>query len=60
MIAAHPERASATAVTAFLNDLSVFVNNFNSRDGRNARNVPFIVEKWGYHKEDIEVRGQLA
>lgn len=57
MIAAHPERASTTAVTTFLTGLSVFVNDFNSDDSRKSKNVPFIVEKWGYQTEDVEVCG---
>lgn len=55
LIAAHPERASADAVAAFLNGLTGYVTAFNSEESRTNKNVPFIVEKFGYPREDIEV-----
>jgi len=53
-IAAHPERASAPAVEGFLLGLTEYVREFDSRRSRAEKNVPFIQEKFGYPKEDIE------
>jgi hypothetical protein len=55
LIAAHPERASSEAVTAFLTGLTEFVREFDSEGSRENLNVPFIEAKFGYPKEDIKV-----
>jgi len=55
LIAAHPERASIIPLKEFLTTLTTFVTKFNSEESRGTRNVAFIVEKFGYPKEDIEV-----
>jgi hypothetical protein len=55
LIAAHPERASSEAVTAFLTGLSEFVREFDSEESRENLNVPFIEAKFGYPEEDIKV-----
>ncbi|KAF8150659.1 hypothetical protein B0H34DRAFT_665420 [Crassisporium funariophilum] len=54
LIAAHPDRASPDAVTAFLTGLTKFVTSFDSTESRAEKNVPFIEAKFGYPKEDIE------
>ncbi|KAF9565413.1 periplasmic binding protein-like II [Agrocybe pediades] len=54
LIAAHPERASSEAVSSFLTGLTAYVNAFNSEESRKTANVPFIEQKFGYPKEDIE------
>lgn len=55
LIAAHPERAETNILTPFLDGLSSYVNAFNSEESRKNANVPFIEQKFGYPKEDIEV-----
>jgi hypothetical protein len=55
LIAAHPERTSPEAVTAFLTRLSTFVRAFDSEESRVQKNVDFIKENFGYPAEDIEV-----
>ncbi|KJA26243.1 hypothetical protein HYPSUDRAFT_213291 [Hypholoma sublateritium FD-334 SS-4] len=54
LIAAHPERAAPADVSGFLNGLTTYVTAFDSEEARATKNVPFIVEKFGYPKEDIE------
>ncbi|KIK10191.1 hypothetical protein K443DRAFT_81656 [Laccaria amethystina LaAM-08-1] len=54
LIAAHPERTSPEAVTAFLTRLSTFVRAFDSEESRVQKNVDFIKENFGYPAEDIE------
>ena len=54
LIAAHPERASSGAITAFLTGLTEFVQEFDSEESREKLNVPFIEAKFGYPKEDIK------
>ncbi|KAF4614031.1 hypothetical protein D9613_007657 [Agrocybe pediades] len=54
LIAAHPERANSEAVSSFLTGLTAYVNAFNSEESRKTANVPFIEQKFGYPKEDIE------
>ncbi|KAJ3515487.1 hypothetical protein NLJ89_g1719 [Agrocybe chaxingu] len=54
LIAAHPERARAEAVRAFLDGLTGYVNDFDSEECRVAKNVAFIEDKFGYPKEDIQ------
>lgn len=54
LIAAHPERTSPEAVTAFLTELSTFVRAFDSEESRVQKNVDFIKENFGYPAEDIE------
>jgi len=54
LIAAHPERATAVPVTAFLTTLTKYVTEFNSDESRAKKNIPFIVKKFGYPEEDIE------
>ncbi|KIM40517.1 hypothetical protein M413DRAFT_163102 [Hebeloma cylindrosporum] len=53
LIAAHPERASSVAITAFLAVLTEYVRAFDSEESREKLNVPFIEAKFGYPKEDI-------
>ncbi|KAF9533858.1 periplasmic binding protein-like II [Crepidotus variabilis] len=53
LIAAQSQ-TSAEAVTTFLSSLTKFVNDFNSEESRKTKNIPFIEEKFGYPKEDIE------
>lgn len=54
LIAAHPERASADALRAFLNTLTTYVRAFDSAEKRSGPNVEFIKEKFGYPEEDIK------
>ena len=54
LIAAHPERAQAKDLSAFLDGLTKFVNDFDSPDARATKNIPFIESKFGYQKADIE------
>ena len=56
MIAAHPTRAPAEPLRAFLDALSTFVRSFDSAEKRAKDDVEFIKEKFGYPEEDIEVR----
>ncbi|KLO08930.1 periplasmic binding protein-like II [Schizopora paradoxa] len=53
MIAAHPERASADALKAFLSGLSTYVRDFDSPDKRKEADVEFIHKAFGYPKDDI-------
>ncbi|RXW18130.1 hypothetical protein EST38_g7713 [Candolleomyces aberdarensis] len=53
LIAAHPERASAEAVTDILQRLTTFVREFDSEEKRKQDNVDFIKDKFGYPEEDI-------
>lgn len=55
LIAAHPERAGPADVSSFLSGLTTYVTAFDSEESRATKNVPFIVEKFGYPQEDIEV-----
>ena len=55
MIAAHPERASADALKAFLSGLSAYVRDFDSPTKREAEDVEFIQKAFGYPKDDIIV-----
>ena len=59
LIAAHPERTSPEAVTAFLTKLSTFARAFDSEESRVQKNVDFIKENFGYPGEDIEVGAVL-
>jgi len=54
LIAAHPERAQSKELSAFLDGLTKFVDDFNSADSRATKDVSFIESKFGYPKEDIE------
>jgi len=54
LIAAHPERASSQDVIAFLTGLTAYVQEFDSEESREKRNVPFIKDKFGYSEEDIK------
>ncbi len=55
MIAAHPTRAPADALRPFLEDLSVYVREFDSAEKRATHDVAFIKDKFGYPEEDIKV-----
>ena len=59
MIAAHPTRAPAQALSTFLEQLSGYVRAFNSPEKRAKDDVEFIKEKFGYPEEDIKVRRVL-
>ncbi|KAF8169757.1 hypothetical protein BJ912DRAFT_912578 [Pholiota molesta] len=54
LIAAHPERASTETTNAFLEGLTKYVIDFDSEKSRASKDVPFIVSKFGYPKEDVE------
>ncbi|KAL7279244.1 hypothetical protein ACG7TL_007084 [Trametes sanguinea] len=54
LIAAHPERAPASALTPFLEALSGFVRAFDAPEQRAAADVAFIKDKFGYAEEDIK------
>ncbi|THG96818.1 hypothetical protein EW026_g5080 [Hermanssonia centrifuga] len=54
MIAAHPTRAPADALRPFLEDLSVYVREFDSAEKRATHDVAFIKDKFGYPEEDIK------
>ena len=60
LIAAHPERAVPADVSSFLNSLTTYVTAFDSEESRATKNVPFIIERFGYPKEDIEVSLPIA
>ncbi|KAJ2926816.1 hypothetical protein H1R20_g10285, partial [Candolleomyces eurysporus] len=53
LIAAHPERASAEAVTDILQRLTTSVREFDSEEKRKQDDVDFIKDKFGYPEEDI-------
>ncbi|KAI9066233.1 periplasmic binding protein-like II [Trametes sanguinea] len=54
LIAAHPERAPASALTPFLEALSGYVCAFDAPEKRAADDVAFIRDKFGYPEEDIK------
>ncbi|OSD06638.1 periplasmic binding protein-like II [Trametes coccinea BRFM310] len=54
LIAAHPERAPASALTPFLEALSGHVRAFDAPEQRAAADVAFIKDKFGYAEEDIK------
>ncbi|EKM58327.1 uncharacterized protein PHACADRAFT_207160 [Phanerochaete carnosa HHB-10118-sp] len=54
MIAAHPTRAPAQALSTFLQQLSGYVRVFDSKEKREKDDVEFIREKFGYREEDIK------
>ncbi|KAF9447657.1 periplasmic binding protein-like II [Macrolepiota fuliginosa MF-IS2] len=54
LIAAHPERAESEALKKFLQDLTSYVQTFNSQKSRAKNNIDFIKEKFGYPEEDIK------
>ena len=56
MIAAHPTRAPAQALSTFLQQLSGYVREFDSKEKREKADVEFIKEKFGYPEEDVKVR----
>ncbi|KAI0707317.1 periplasmic binding protein-like II [Earliella scabrosa] len=53
LIAAHPTRAPASALTPFLTTLSTYVRTFDSAAQRAGPDVAFIKDKFGYPEEDI-------
>ena len=55
LIAAHPTRAPASALTPFLTTLSTYVRTFDSAAQRAGPDVAFIKDKFGYPEEDITV-----
>jgi len=56
LIAAHPDpaRAPPDALRTFLNTLTGYVTEFDSKEHRETKNVDFIKKTWSYPEEDIE------
>ncbi|KAI5122898.1 hypothetical protein M0805_007576 [Coniferiporia weirii] len=56
LIAAHPnpDRAPPAALRAFLATLSEYVRAFDASDAREAADVAFIKERFGYEETDIK------
>ncbi|KZT73009.1 periplasmic binding protein-like II [Daedalea quercina L-15889] len=54
LIAAHPTRASPEALRTFLDTLTVYVRTFDDPAQREAADVEFIKEKFGYPEEDVK------
>ncbi|KAF7763532.1 hypothetical protein Agabi119p4_8069 [Agaricus bisporus var. burnettii] len=53
LIAAHPERVQTEALKTFLQELSNYVQAFDSQESREKKNIDFIKAKFGYPEEDI-------
>ncbi|KAI0775167.1 periplasmic binding protein-like II [Trametes elegans] len=54
LIAAHPTRAPADALRAFLATLSMYVRAFDAPEARATADVAFIKDKFGYPEADIQ------
>ncbi|KAI0787622.1 periplasmic binding protein-like II [Fomes fomentarius] len=54
LIAAHPTRAPAEALTPFLATLSTYVRAFHAEENRAGPDVDFIKDKFGYPEGDIK------
>ncbi|TFK18119.1 hypothetical protein FA15DRAFT_675530 [Coprinopsis marcescibilis] len=54
LIAANPDRAQPAAVSKFLNGLTKYIREFDSKKSREKINIEFIKEKFGYPEEDIK------
>jgi len=54
LIAAHPTRTSSEALRTFLDTLTIYVRTFDDPAQREAADVEFIKDKFGYPEEDVK------